>query len=84
MNKMKQKTKSTIVTTAVAFVMLAGGLTLGANADNIVEFAADKLGYEKVIEEEKTDETGGETTDEGTEGETDGGAAEDETTGGEE
>ena len=59
---MKPKTKSTLITLAVAGVMLAGGVTLGANKDNILEFAADKLGYEKVIEDEKLDETPGEET----------------------
>ena len=62
MKKMKPKTKNTIVTLAVAGVMLAGGVTLGANKDNILEFAADKLGYEKVIEDEKLDETPGDET----------------------
>ena len=64
MKKMKQTTKTTIISSAIALAMLAGGIALGANADNIVDFAADKLGYEKVIEEEKTDETTGEKTDE--------------------
>lgn len=65
MNKMKQKTKSTIISVVVGVAMLTGGIALGANADKIVEFAADELGYEKVIEEEKPGEETGDETDTG-------------------